>query len=400
MNTDVLVVGSGGAGCAAALEAHKAGVQVTLICAQAFKQSSTARAQGGIQAAMDAEDSWKTHAEDTLRAGEFCGNSQLVEFMARSAPETIDWLQSHGVVFDTDETGSLKLSSAGGLSHPRILSCGDNSGNRIMGPLEEAVRTAGIQVIEQAYLDSVGVSDDLVATVTVTGHAEPMSVSCNALVIATGSGRSVRGAPSLLDSADKMGLETRGRDLIQEHPTGVLEPTQLQGRPAPEGLRAIGAHLTNNVGNKFVDPLLTRKALCAAIRKECDEGRGVVSKDGQIGVWLHTEAIDANNGKGYTAAHYGSFYGAAMDAGVDITKSPVLVYPVPHYLLGGIVIDCKARTSRTGIFAAGEVTWGVHGADRLMGNSLLDIFVFGRVAGSGAAAYVTEKQTERMTKHG
>jgi aspartate oxidase len=393
---DVVVIGAGGAGCAAALTIAQADLRVALIMRDTFKGSKTARAQGGIQAAIGPGDSWESHLEDTIKAGENAGDRALAEVLTKGAPSAIDWLIEQGVVFDLTQDGDFRLQTAGGLSHPRILSCGDQSGNRIIGPLKERVENSAIILIEHAAVLSVENQSGIFELSVMDPRDKSLrSLSAKSLVIASG-GASSRSAPTDIPDtialASASGLEIKAAALTQFHPTGVLSPIAMRGRPAPEGLRAAGANILDKDMNPIADPLWTRKKLCEAITLACETGQGVRMDDGKTGVWLNTPKIDEINGIGYAQRHYTSFYDAALAQGVDIAKELILVHPIPHYSLGGIVIDTDTATNIPGVFAAGEATWGVHGNDRLMGNSLLEIFVFGRIAGSSAARYVHNNQ--------
>ncbi|MCB1085946.1 MAG: FAD-binding protein [Verrucomicrobiae bacterium] len=192
--------------------------------------------------------------------------------------------------------------------------------------------------------------------------------------------------PDGLDLAARLGARVVMPDLVQYHPTGILLPKALRRKRLPETMRGAGARFLNREGEAFVDPLLTRNDLTQAIIEECQKGLGVETDDGRQGVWLDTPRIDQVNGAGYLREHFPTFHALFLEHGHDLTVDPVLVFPILHYTLGGVEIGPHAETAVPGLFAAGETTWGVHGMERLMGNSLLDIFVFGRIAGRSAAA--------------
>ncbi len=394
---DVIIIGGGGAGCAAALEASGGGARTAILTNGKFEQSKTARAQGGIQAAFGPGDDWEQHMADTLRAGENTGQPDLARTLTKGAKSAINWLVDVGVEFDRAPSGDFRLQTAGGLSHPRILSCGDQSGNRIIGPLHTRVATTDIEVLEHRAVTKITPQDDgLALSVKDTQTDASHTLTTKTVVIASGGARSNASAdaPDTIKLAENSGLTLKETELTQYHPTGVLTPKAMRGRPAPEGLRAAGADLLDKDGAPVADPLLTRKQLCEAINAACENGRGITTDDGLTGVVLNTPRIDATLGAGYTAKHYASFYDAALAQGIDLATDTILVHPIPHYSLGGIVIDTNCATSMPGVFAAGEATWGVHGNDRLMGNSLLEIFVFGRIAGQSAADFATGKTTK------
>jgi succinate dehydrogenase/fumarate reductase flavoprotein subunit len=183
----------------------------------------------------------------------------------------------------------------------------------------------------------------------------------------------------------ELGAEGRELDSWQRHPTGSVWPEALAGYALPETTRGYGATLHDADGERFVDELAPRDVVAQGIIDAVDAGRGVQAPDGRSGVWLDTPAIDRENGEGFTAARLTYVYNRYLKAGVDITRERVLVYPVLHYRNGGLAIDERARTTLPGVFAAGEIAGGVHGSNRLMGNSLLDTVVYGRRAGRGAA---------------
>jgi succinate dehydrogenase / fumarate reductase flavoprotein subunit/L-aspartate oxidase len=395
---DVLIIGSGGAGCAAAIEAKKLVPNVAMITKGTFLQSKTANAQGGIQAAVLNEDSIQSHIDDTLRAGEYMNDIELVKLLAGNALEAIHWLEELGVEFDKLD-GEYHVKGAGGLSHPRILSCGDKSGNRLMGPIKVAINNSGIDVIELTTLKSVKTSSfGFIVEIQNLNTAEIIVLETKSIILATGgflhediqsglaSAHKVT-AKNTLDIAKMLDLKLINQDLVQYHPTGILSPKELRRKRVPETVRSSGANLLNNQLKAFCDPLLTRNILTEKIIAECKNGNGIETGDGRVGVWLNTPLVDQLNGEGYLSNQFPSMHKSFKDLGVDIAKEMILVYPILHYSLGGIVIDKNTSTNMEGIFAAGEATYGVHGKDRLMGNSLLEIFVFGRISGKNAAKY-------------
>jgi len=396
--SDVLIIGSGGAGCAAAHEASQRISRVVMLTRGGFLESKTARAQGGIQAAVSDADSTSRHYADTMAAGENANDPELVQILTSSASNTIDWLEQQGVRFDR-EGADYRLQGAGGLSMPRILSCGDASGNRIMAQMAEMVKKDGVRVVEYAAVRSIRPQRGFFEVDVLTlQDGAGYCLRTAAIIIAAGgaipsekrAGLELPGGaeiPDGLQLATAAGAEVASPDLMQYHPTGIVVPKALRRKPVPEVVRAAGAELLNSEMKPFVDALATRRKVCDAIVNECQRGRCVTTEDGRKGVWLDTPAIDRKQGAGHTMRSFPAFYREMLELGHDITRLPVLVYPLAHYSLGGIRIDANTRTTVSGLFAAGEATWGVHGKDRLMGNSLLDIFVFGRIAGQQAACY-------------
>ena len=397
----VLIIGTGGAGCAAALEAKKRVDNVQMITKGIFLDSKTAYAQGGIQASIGESDSPEHHIEDTLKAGEYQNNRKLVEILSYKAFEAVQWLENLGVVFDKDGD-DYYLQNAGGLSHPRILSCGDKSGNRLMSPIRKAILDNNINVAEYITINDVEAKDGyyLVNLMNViTGESSSHRVK--SLIIATGgfipedmqSGLSQKTqfkALNTFDLAKMIGLKLVKQDLVQYHPTGIISPKALRRSRIPETVRSAGASLLNKDLKEFCNSLDTRNNLTKRIIKECKDGKGIPTDDGRVGVWLNTPIIDEINGKGFLAKKFPSLYKSFFNLGLDIAENNVLIYPILHYSLGGIIIDENTSTNKTGIFAVGEATYGVHGNDRLMGNSLLEIFVFGRISGEKAAEFILE----------
>ena len=397
---DVLIIGSGGAGCSAALTASDAGKKVTLLTRTEFLDSKTSRAQGGVQAPIAEGDTPDKLYEDTLKAGEYLNDKSLTRLLADNAKEAIEWMINIGIKFDTNKKGEFLQRTAAGLSHPRILSCGDESGNRIMKPLIEAVSASEVNVVTYRTVTNIIKQKDLfhIESYDPRNNIEYEFVA-RTVILATGGGvpkekraglsfMGDRPPPDSIELAEKIGLELESPELTQYHPTGIVTPKELRRKPIPELLRSMGAVLLNRKGEIFTDSMMTRKKLCDAIVEECEIGNGEKTKDGRIGVWLDTPQVDKINGSGYTAIHFSTLYNQMLKLGHDITKKRVLIYPIAHYTLGGIKIGPDCMTAVRGIFAAGEATWGVHGADRLMGNSLLEIFVFGRLAGQSAAKHI------------
>ncbi len=405
IKTDVLVIGSGGAGCSAAIEASKHGLNVTIITKSDFLNSKTSRAQGGIQAAIGKDDSPEAHFEDTLKAGEYENNKALVKILTDKAPSTVEWLEQTGVVFDRDGD-RYKLQGAAGLSHKRILSCGDKSGNRLMAPIKQAVQEKPINIFEFTAPLKIDVNEDgsFQLILKSKGKNDTFDLHCNAIVLACGgyvpqekkSGmatNAVEAIPDIFDLVKEIGLEIVFPDLMQYHPTGIVSPKAMRRMRVPETFRSAGANLLNKDLKAFCDPLTTRNKLTAIIAEECKNGNGVSTEDGRVGVWLNTPRIEELNGAGYIQKNFPGTYANFLKEGVNIAEEMVLVYPILHYSLGGIKIDENTETSVKGIFSAGEATYGVHGKDRLMGNSLLEIFVFGRRAGVFAANHCLNKKS-------
>ena len=395
---DVLVVGSGGAGMSAALAARAGGASVVVVTKSALGAGNTGRAQGGIQAALGDDDSAESHFEDTFAAGHRAARPELVRGLTEGGPEAIAWLESLGVAFSRDE-GRLRLLRCGGASRPRLLQAGERTGAEMVKALRQAVRESGARVLEATRLVELAPhGDGWLATLAPGGNGERAAVRARAVVLAAGGG--LRGeadaigvgstnhpdaTPEVLRMALELGAQGRELDSWQRHPTGSLWPEALAGYALPETTRGYGATLHDADGGRFVDELAPRDVVAQGIIDAVEAGGGVAAPSGQVGVWLDTPAIDRENGTGFTAERLAYVHRRYLKAGVDITRERVLVYPVLHYRNGGLAIDERAATSVPGLFAAGEIAGGVHGSNRLMGNSLLDTVVYGRRAGASAA---------------
>ncbi len=395
---DVLVIGSGGAGMCATVSATEAGAATIVVTKSKLGASNTSRAQGGIQAAIGEDDTTESHFEDTFAAGHDDGRPELVRTLTEAGPEAIEWLDRVGVDFSRDE-GQLRILRCGGASRPRLLQAGERTGAEMVQALRAAVRASSADVWESSSLQSLEPEgEDWLAAIQTKGANAPRHVLARSVVLAAGGG--LRGeadalgvgstnhpdaTPEVLRSAIELGAKAEHLDSWQRHPTGSVWPEPLSGYALPETTRSYGATLHDASGDRFVDELAPRDVVAQAIIDVVDEGRGVAAPNGQQGVWLDTAAIDREHGAGFTADRLAYVHGRYGKAGVDITAERVLVYPVLHYRNGGLLIDINASTSLPGIFAAGEITGGVHGTNRLMGNSLLDTVVFGRIAGRSAA---------------
>jgi succinate dehydrogenase/fumarate reductase flavoprotein subunit len=401
---DVLVVGGGGAGASAALLAQEAGARVILITKLRFGDANTMMAQGGIQAADKANDSPARHYLDVLGGGGFANEPDLVEALVMDAPGVVAWLEQLGCMFDKDPDGTMRTIHGGGTSRKRMHAARDYSGAEIMRTLRDEVRARlDITVIEfspalELVLDSSGC-----AAGVVTRNMETEAVSyirAKAVILATGgSGRlHYQGFPTTnhygatgdgLVLAYRAGVPLSFIDTMQYHPTGAAYPEQILGQLVTEKVRGLGAQVCNAEGQQFVFPLETRDVEAAAFLRECNERNlGVVTPSGQPCVWLDSPLIDLLHGPGTIARGLPAMVRQYKRFGIDMIKDPILVYPTLHYQNGGIVIKPDGSTARPGLYAAGEVSGGVHGRNRLMGNSLLDIVVFGRRAGRAAGEYV------------
>jgi succinate dehydrogenase / fumarate reductase flavoprotein subunit/L-aspartate oxidase len=401
-STDVLVIGGGGGGAAAALTAASAGAKVIMATKLRIGDSNTVMAEGGIQVAVAADDSPQQHFEDSFKAGHKAADRNLVAQMVLDGPDVARWLIQLGVSFDLADDrpfgGALRRKRAGGASAARILSFRDLTGLEMMRVLREAVvLKPGIDVWNRCPVVEL-LSDDYGACVgAVIYNLEWRSfvlVRANAVILATGgSGRlHLNGFPTSnhygatadgLVLAYRIGARLREMDSFQYHPTGLAYPAHLAGALISEAARSAGAHLVNGHGQRFIDELLPRDIVAAAILRECQSGRGI-GRDGRVGVFLDTPRLEAAK-PGTLAKDLVGLLHLAEKAGIDAAATPLMVYPTLHYQNGGVTIDKNGATGVPGLYCAGEVTGGIHGRNRMMGNSLLDIFSFGRRAGASAA---------------
>jgi len=400
IQTDVLVIGGGGAGAASALAVHQEGAQVLLCTKLRFGDSNTMMAQGGIQAADKANDSPGTHYLDVMGGGGYTNIPSLVRTLVSDAPSIIEWLEGLGTMFDKEADGTFVTMHGGGTSRRRMHAARDYTGAEIMRTLRDEVTNLGIQVIEfspaiELLTDEEG---NCVGAILLNMETDEYTVvrSKTTIIATGGSGRlHVQGFPTTnhygatgdgLALAYRAGCKLAFVDTIQYHPTGVAFPELISGQLITEKMRSLGSQLVNIDGGRFVNELETRDAVSSAIIRECKEkNKGVLTPGGLVGVWLDTPLIDELKGPGRTQRLAPAMVRQFKRFGIDILKDPVLVYPTQHYQNGGVLIDVDGRTNVPNLYVAGEASGGVHGRNRLMGNSLLDILVFGRRAGIDAA---------------
>ena len=396
---DVLVVGSGASGLAAALSAVRAGARVGLVTKGALQSCNSAKAQGGIQAAVADDDSPDLHAEDVWKSSHETADMRLVDVLTGEAGSAIAWLEQHGVTFTraggNGHNPPYRLARCGGASRKRLLQVGDRTGHAITTALRDAFTSSTGKAFASTPLVSAQIRPGGAFRATCRpGDGGDREIEAGALVLAAG-GRCYREAQErgelttnhpgatgeATNVARELGAEVRDLDALQYHPNGGVWPSGMQGYSIPETTRAYGAELLNADGERFVDELAPRDVVSEAIFREVAEGRGTTGPDGRPAVWLDTTKIpeaDAQISLPYMLRRYRA-------AGVDPLAERILTYPVLHYQNGGLVIDEHAQTTLEGVYAAGEIAGGTHGRNRMMGNSLLECTVFGRRAGKAAA---------------
>ncbi|MCK4274530.1 MAG: FAD-binding protein [Dehalococcoidales bacterium] len=404
-NVDVLVIGCGGAGASAALLAHEAGARVFITTKLRLGDANTVGAQAGTQAADRPNDSPAIHYLDTMGGGHFENIPELVEVLVKDAPSAIKWLEKLGVNWDKEPDGAMYELSGGGTSRRRLHSARDYTGLEEMRVLRDELQNKKIDYLEFAPAVELILDDrgQIAGAILLNMETEELIiVRARAVVMTTGGiGRlHIQGFPTTnhygatadgLVLAYRAGAELIFIDTMQYHPTGAVYPLQILGQLVTEKVRTLGAQLVNSNGEQFVMPLEPRDTVASAIIREC-QGRqyGLRTPNGELGVWLDSPMIDILRGEGTIARELPAMVRQFRRFNIDITREPILVYPTLHYQNGGIKIDTDGATNVPGLYAAGECTGGVHGRNRLIGNSTLELFVFGRRAGRAAARYAKE----------
>jgi succinate dehydrogenase / fumarate reductase flavoprotein subunit len=410
--TDVLIIGGGGGGASAALFAEGNGAKTLITTKLRFGDSNTIMAEGGIQAAVGKFDSPALHYVDTMGGGGFQNLPHLVNTLVSDAPMILEWLARLGVMFDRKDDGDLLASFAGGQCRRRVHSAADYTGMEIMRVLRDEVYHQGIEVLEFCAAAELVLDDRRRCAGAVfinLDTGERFVIRSKTVILATGGiGRlHIQGFPTTnhygatadgLVIANRAGTKIIFMDAIQFHPTGTAYPEQLLGLLVSEAFRGWSAQLVNREGNRFINELETRDITSsAAIREVVERGNGVATPTGMQGVWLDTPLVEMNKGKGTIHRIFPHLFHRFDTFGIDITREPILVYPTQHYQNGGILIDEYGETAVENLFAIGEVSGGVHGRNRLGGNSLLDIFVFGRRAGIKAAERTKEIEIGKLS---
>ena len=398
---DVLIIGAGGAGLRASLEALAQGASVGVVCKSLLGKAHTVMAEGGIAAAManvDAADNWKTHFRDTMRGGKFLNNWRMAQLHAQESPARVRELEQWGALFDRTENGDILQRAFGGHTFKRLCHVGDRTGLEMIRTLQDRGVQQGIDVYMECtvtrLLTDGGRVTGAFAYWRETGRF--IVFKAKSIVIATGGiGKAWRITSNSWEyTGDGMalayeaGAELMDMEFVQFHPTGMVWPPGVQGILVTEAVRGEGGILRNKAGERFMekyDPqrmeLSTRDVVARSIYTEVKEGRG--TEHG--GAYLDISHKPAEYVKKKLPSMYHQFKELAD---VDITKGPMEVGPTCHYMMGGIRVDAEtAQSTIPGLFAAGEAAAGLHGSNRLGGNSLSDLLVFGRRAGLAAAEH-------------
>jgi len=438
---DVLVIGAGGAGLRAAIEASAAGVKVGMICKSLLGKAHTVMAEGGIAAALanvDDRDNWKVHFSDTMRGGQYVNNWRMAELHAKEAPDRVRELEKWGAVFDRTPDGRILQRNFGGHRYPRLAHVGDRTGLELIRTLQDHGVHQGIDVhMEHTVVTLLKDGDRVTGALAYERERGRFKVfKAKAVVLATGGlGRAYKiTSNSWEGTGDGVGLgydagaELIDMEFVQFHPTGMVWPPSVVGILVTEGVRGEGGILTNKEGKRFMfdaipdnyksqtadnaaegwrycqgdknarrpPELLTRDHVARCIVREIKEGRG--SPHGGVFLdiaWIKEHIPDS-------AAHIqrklpSMYHQFKQLADIDITKEPMEVGPTTHYAMGGIRVDPDTQMSNVpGLFAAGECAAGINGANRLGGNSLSDIIVFGKRAGEYAAIFAKENSTGQV----
>jgi succinate dehydrogenase / fumarate reductase flavoprotein subunit len=448
---DVLVIGSGGAGLRAAIEASSAGVSVGVVCRSLLGKAHTVMAEGGVAASLanvDDRDNWRVHFADTMRGGQYLNNWRMVELFAREAPDRVRELEAWGALFDRTRDGKILQRNFGGHKYPRLAHVGDRTGLEMIRTLQDHGIHQGIEFYQEYTIISLLTSGKNV--VGAFGYDREKGrfkvFQAKSVIIATGGmGRIYKISSNSWDCtgggislAYHAGAELIDMEFVQFHPTGMVWPPSVRGLLITEGVRGEGGVLRNNKGRRFMfddipdlyraqtstdeeegwrytqgdknakrpPELLTRDHVARCIRREIKEGRGTPHGGVYLDIsWIKEKLPNASD---HIKKKLPSMYHQFKElAGVDITKEPMEVGPTTHYIMGGIRVDADTQMTQVpGLFAAGECAAGLHGANRLGGNSLSDLLVFGKRAGEYAARYareitaspVEENQVEEMAR--
>ena len=432
---DVIVLGAGGAGLRAAIECSMQGLSTGLVCKSLLGKAHTVMAEGGVAASLgnvDDRDHWKVHFRDTMRGGKFLNNWRMAELHAREAPERVRELEEWGAVFDRTKKGLINQRNFGGHRYPRLAHVGDRTGLEIIRTLQDHGIHQGIDIyMECTGLDLIKDGDSISGMVGMwRDSGEFIIFKCNAVILATGGGGKAWKVTSNsweytgdgYGMAYDAGAELMDMEFTQFHPTGMVWPPSVRGTLVTEGVRGEGGILVNSENKRFMydnipdrfaaetadteeeadrwlagdkdarrpPELLTRDVVARAIRKEVKAGRGSPHGGAFLDIANRRNAEDI---KRKLPSMYHQFN---VLAELDITKESMEVGPTLHYFMGGVKVDADTQMTKVpGLFACGECAAGVHGANRLGGNSLSDLLVCGKLAGSGAVNYIKSQKNKK-----
>ena len=408
LTTDVLVIGAGGAGLRAAIEAAEAGAQVDVVCKSLLGKAHTVMAEGGIAAALgnvDPDDNWQVHFQDTMRGGQMINNWRMAQLHAQETPDRVYELERYGALFDRTPDGRIMQRAFGAHTYRRLCHVGDRTGLEMIRTLQDKTVALGINVHMEWTLTRLLKDGDRVVGAFGYNRVDGSFVAfrAKAVILATGgwgriykvTSNSWEGTGDGVGMGFEAGAEVLDPEMVQFHPTGMVWPPGVRGILVTEAVRGEGGWLKNSEGKRFMleyDPkkkeLSSRDVVARSIYKEVQAGRGTPHG----GAWLDLEDVVSKHGADYVKRKLPSMWEQFHTlADIDITTQPMEVAPTIHYAMGGLWVDAdSAATSLPGLFAAGEVAAGLHGSNRLGGNSLGDLLVFGRRAGAAAAAHARE----------
>ena len=413
-DVDLLIIGGGGAGTVAALFALDSGIpkdNILIVTKLRHGDANSMMAQGGIQAADRPSDNPALHYLDIYGGGHFTNKPELAQALALDAPSIIKWHEELGIMYDRQEDGEFQELSGGGTSRNRMHSAKDYTGMELLRNIRDNARNLEIPVLEFCPIVEFIMDDKGQVAGGIAFNLETYEyyvIRAKATILATGgSGRlHLSNYPTTnhygatgdgLVMAYHVGANLLDLDTIQIHPTGDAYPEPIVGILSTEKIRGLGAIPINKNGDPFVFPLEPRDVESASFIRECKKDRGLVTPTGMPGVWLDTPMIEIIHGEGTIAEKLAGEVRKFKRFDIDITQQPILVYPTLHYQNGGVEINEKTQTHIPGLFAAGEVSGGVHGKNRLMGNSLLDYNVFGRRSGIYAAKHVKKAKIGKLS---
>ena len=401
---DVLIIGAGGAGLRAAVAAAEHGLSVGIVTKSLLGKAHTVMAEGGIAASVanvDADDSWRQHFIDTMRSGKFLNNWQMVETFTKEAPDRVYELEQWGALFNRTAEGKISQRPFGGHTYRRLCHVGDRTGLELIRTMQEKVLATDAEIFMETTVTKLFKREGRVvgALAYTRENGKFVHFKARAVVMATGgwgrifkvTSNSWEGTGDGVVLGYDAGADLVDMEMMQFHPTGMVWPPGVRGLLVTEGVRGEGGLLRNSEGARYMEnydaekmELSTRDVVARANYTEVQEGRG--SEHG--GVYLDITHLGYDGIMKKLPTMYEQFLKLAD---IDISREPMEVFPTVHYTMGGIKIHPEtAASSVPGLFAAGEVAGGLHGANRLGGNSLSDLLVFGRRAGEGAAAYVEE----------
>ena len=401
VDTDVLVLGAGGAGLRAAIAAADAGVRVLVVCKSLLGKAHTVMAEGGVAAALHNvayQDTWEVHFADTMKGGKLINDWHMAELHAKESPERVLELERWGAVFDRTWQGRIHQRPFGAHTYPRLAHIGDRTGLELLRTLQDrAVHSDGVSVHMEVTVFKLLKTEGRIAGALAYRRSDGSLIlyRCAALLLATGgAGKMYRVTSNSWEStgdgtalAYEAGAQLRDMEMVQFHPTGMVWPEGVRGILVTEGVRGEGGVLRNKDGERFMErydrermELSSRDVVARAINSEVGAGRGTPHG----GAYLDITHRKPDFIKSKLPSMYEQFLKLAK---VDITKQPMEVAPTIHYAMGGVRVEAETGgTTVPGLFAAGEVASGLHGANRLGGNSLSDLLVFGKRAGDAAAA--------------